>query len=258
VKLFDSLTHITENGKWFNTDHDSSLTRLLHGKKTFEKAMLVGMPSLLNNEYTLSVSKEFQDVFVPIYGIEFKNKTFLILREEIKKIKRDGYRGIKIHPRLCETQWDDEILIDVINTASEYDLIVLFCTVYGKPLKPLKRPVYDVIYDICYKTEGSKIILLHGGYTELLQTAEIVRPFENVLVDLSYTIVRFKHSSLINDIKYLFHNFENRICLGSDYPECDQRDLIKTLEDYVLDRDDFSDDVIENATYNNLNNFIKG
>lgn len=258
MQLFDSLVHITEDGKWFNTSHDCSIDKLMEYKESFNKALLVGMPYMANNKYTLNVSRQFEDKFVPIYGLEMKGKSSKELIGELRIIKSQGYKGIKIHPRLCQIEWIDEIIIDVINEAGSIGLIVLFCTVYGVPLNPLKRPVYDVLYEICIKTNGAKIILLHGGYTEILQTSEIVRPFENILIDLSYTLVRFKNSSIINDIAYLFTNFDRRICVGSDFPEHNHNDLMEAIFEKALPRNDcFDMESIKYILYDNLSNYIE-
>jgi hypothetical protein len=69
------------------------------------------------------------------------------------------------------------------------------------------------------------VILLHGGVIKLLEVAEIVRHFPTVLLDLSFTLCKFAGSSLDLDIRYLFAQFDQRICIGSDSPEFTPMDL---------------------------------
>jgi hypothetical protein len=53
---------------------------------------------------------------------------------------------------------------------------------------------------------------------------------ENYLLDLSMTMMRYKGSSIELDIKFLFENLDERICIGSDFPEYS---IQKTKERFI-------------------------
>ena len=73
-----------------------------------------------------------------------------------------------------------------------------------------------------------KVILMHGGCYKLIEISEFVRQnSKNFLLDLSMTILRYKESSIDTDIKYLFRNLDERICIGSDHPEYPLSELKK-------------------------------
>lgn len=255
LKIFDSLSHIKKDGSWYGTNRDASISRLLKEfNKGLTKTLLVGMPNDDIN-YLIEISNRYSDKFIPIAPIEFDFKTSLEEIEiQILHYKSLGFKGIKIHPRFLNTNLADNKIIKTIKLAGKYNLVSLLCTVHRPPSKPLKRPIFDVIHQICDETQKSKTILLHGGYYDLLATSEITRIYENVLLDLSSTITRFQDTHIMNDIKFLFQTFDRRICVGSDFPEHSIYDIIDLINNKVIS-EKFSKEKLENILFNNLNNF---
>lgn len=251
LKIFDSLSHIKKDASWYGTHHDASLERLLKQfDKGLSKTLLVGMPND-DVSYLIEVAKKHSDKFVPIAPIEFDANTSLEeLEKQISKYKDLGFKGIKIHPRFLNTNLTDKKIIDSIKLAGKYDLVSLLCTIHRAPSKPLKRPIFDVIHEICDETQKSKTILLHGGYYDLLATSEVIRSYENVLLDLSTTIMRFQDTSLIDDVRFLFKTFDKRVCIGSDFPEHTIYDVIKVIQLNKLNA--ITNAKLENIYFNNL------
>ncbi|PID28832.1 MAG: hypothetical protein CSB55_03515 [Candidatus Cloacimonadota bacterium] len=255
MKIFDSLSHIKKDGNWFNTGHDAGAERLLKEfNGCLEKTLLAGMPGD-DLDYLLRFCEKYPDKFIPIAPVIFHSETGdCELEEQISKYKQNGFRGIKIHPRLLNTDLTDHKIRKSVKLAGKYDLISLLCTVHKPPSKPLKRPVSDVIHEICDETQNCKLILLHGGYCDILATSEMVRSYENVLLDLSNTIMRFRDTHILSDIKFLFKTFDRRICIGSDFPEYSIYDVIDLIENRIT-YENFSNDKKENILFDNLNNF---
>ena len=255
MNVFDSLSHIKRDGSWYDTHHDASLNRLLKEfDKGLTKTLLVGMPNDDIN-YLINVAKKYNDKFIPIAPVEFNSNSSLEeLEKQISNYKNLGFKGIKIHPRFLHTNLTDNKIIESIKLAGKYDLISLLCTVHRPPSKPLKRPIFDIIHEICYETQKSKTILLHGGYYDVLATSEIIRVYENILMDLSTTIIRFQDTHIMNDIKFLFQTFDRRICIGSDFPEHSIHDIVSLINDKVIDKN-FLKNKLENILFNNLNDF---
>lgn len=257
MKIFDSLSHIKKDGSWYGTYHDASLDRLLKEfDKGLNRTLLVGMPNDDIN-YLIDIAKKYNDKLIPIAPIEFNADTSLKeLEVQISHYKDLGFRGIKIHPRFLNTNLADKKIIDSIKLAGKYDLVSLLCTVHRAPSKPLKRPLHDVIHEICDETQNNKTILLHGGYYDLFATSEVIRSFDNVLLDLSATLIRFQDTHLMSDIKYLFKTFDRRLCIGSDFPEYTINDILEIINNKIVDSD-VSSEKLENIYFNNLNRFLK-
>ncbi len=60
---------------------------------------------------------------------------------------------------------------------------------------------------------------MHGGVTELLQWSDVVRHNPNLLLDLSFTLCKYAGSSLDADLRFVAARFDQRICIGSDFPD---------------------------------------
>lgn len=151
-----------------------------------------------------------------------------------------GYRGLKIHPRRCGIDFRHPALPDTIRNAG---MPVLLCTYnYVKGSSRDGRRLDDLLalLDEC---GDAPVVLLHGGVLRCLEWAEAVRPYPNVVLDLSFTMTRFAGSSLDLDLRYLFENFDRRLCVGSDHPEL-------SIGDFRARFDTLSDEIEEEKAHN--------
>jgi predicted TIM-barrel fold metal-dependent hydrolase len=241
IMIIDGLTHITKNRVWVYKNYDASLERLLRemSKAQVDKAVLVGNPPLNDNDFVLEVYHKYPNKFIPVAAFNPKGLNDKQIEMEISTFKQQGFMGIKIHPRFCGLSLDSTEIDKVLKIAGKHDLVCFICTLHRPPSAPLKRPLYDVIHEICENNKKTRIVLVHGGYYELLPTSEIIRSYENVLLDLSLTLPRFAGSSIGQDIKFLFNTFEKRIVLGSDFPEYTFSDIYKSLRLLDISVEDF-------------------
>ncbi len=256
IPVFDSLVHLSPNGQWFDTKHDASLSRLLRNFQDYsqlKKALLVGMPGNDLN-YLLKVTAQYPKWLVPIAPFELGHEDHL--EQYFNQLKKLGFKGIKIHPRLLKINLLDQRLVEAVQCAGKVGLIILLCTVHKFPSPPMRCPVSEALYDICLQSQNAKIILLHGGYYDLLATSEIIRPFENVLLDLSATLLRFQNAHLKETIAFLFESLDRRLIIGSDFPEHTIQDVIASIEDCILKNRIISVEKLENIFYKNLEAFL--
>lgn len=256
IPLVDSLTHIKKDGHWFDTSHDASLERLLYMfDQQYRKALLVGIPGD-SQEFLITVFQKYPDKFIPIAALEMgADDSADQIEEKIISCKNLGFKGIKIHPRLLNMSLTFPSISRAVGLAGKHQLVSLLCTVHKPPLPPLKRPVYDILHEICRENQNTRILLVHGGYFEVLATSEIIRPFEHVLLDLSTTIVRFQDTHIIEDIRFLFKTFDQRLCLGSDFPEYTMKEVLQVIEKKELHRD-LPRNKLENIFSRNLLDFF--
>lgn len=219
--IIDALTHITRDGAWFGTGLNASLHALLASmdRDGVDKAVLAGIPSAGDDDLVLDAARTYPGRFIPVAGVDVSGPENLETR--VKEVRDLGFAGIKLHPRLSGMTMTDPLIREAIKLAGKLDLTALVCTIHRSPLLPLGRPVSDALYDLCCKCDDTRIILVHGGYTDLLATSELIRPLEHVLLDLSLTMTRFACTSIGLDIAWLLETFDRRICVGSDFPEGD-------------------------------------
>ena len=222
IPLFDSLTHPTLTGKWFNGKKlDASFETLSkHLKENgYCGACAVGLDNCENYNH-LDFIKNCEKY--KLVGIAGFNPFVKNLREELEYIKHLGFKGIKIHPRISNIDIDNSfgLLSKVLQACYELNLVVYFCT-YNFTTA-INSQIYDQYYILLNLIKTSpkvKLVLVHGGVIEILKYMELVRHNHNILLDLSLTIMKYEGSSLDFDIKFLFKSFDQRICIGSDHPE---------------------------------------
>jgi predicted TIM-barrel fold metal-dependent hydrolase len=139
---------------------------------------------------------------------------------EIARLAAIGYRAIKIHPRLSGLSVRDKRFRMTLQAAAQSGLAVFHCSYQFStdtalhPIDPL-----PALLDAIAGAPGLRMVLLHGGTVELLRYAESIRGNHNLLLDLSFTLNRYEGSSIDQDIAYLFHTFDQRVCIGTDYPD---------------------------------------
>ena len=78
-------------------------------------------------------------------------------------------------------------------------------------------------------------MLLHAGCVDFLRYVEFALTNPNILLDLSFTILKYQGSSLDADLRFAFRTFDRRICIGSDFPEFDPVSLRQRFETLALE-----------------------
>ena len=236
IPIFDSLTHPTLNGQWLTSNTQASWEQLLEivMKDNIAGFCAVGLPDMAEYDHALFLDMvSMHQKSVPVAGINPYKAANLL--DELTHIKALGYRAIKLHPRMGHYTLDanDPILEKCFKIVSELNLTLFLCTYTACKLNihPDKDPYWELV-KLLKKFPEIRCVLLHGGATQLMQYAELVRFNRNLLLDLSYTLIKFKHSSIDLDIQYLFQNLDKCLCIGSDYPEYTVMDLRHHLQPF--------------------------
>ena len=259
IPIFDSLTHPTLNGVWMGKNISNTIDNLKEEmkKNNIKWALAVGLKDI--SDYDESSYSEFirenSDSLYPIAFFDFKKLYNISVDKYLIELKNKGYYGIKIHPRISNITFNHKDLERIVKVSNDIGLSVLICTYFYNEKLPLR---YNNIYRMdkfLSKVKDEKIILLHGGVTELLEVRELASVYKNVLIDLSFTICRYKESSLDLDIKYLFKYLDERICIGSDNP---QFSINEFRERFNFFADGIEIKKLQNIAYKNLYNFIRG
>ena len=248
---FDSLTHITADGRWYNTAHDATVSRLLNvcSRAHVSKALLVGMPNCAQ-EHILMASNTYRDLFIPIAGLnptQFHDQNELF--DYLNHLKQKGYRGVKLHPRFGKHLPDCKEVHWVLDSCAKLNMVVLLCTMWGPPTPLMTKSVKNTVHHLCEATNGATLILVHGCTTDILSISDIIVKYSNVLIDASYTIIKYIESSVRQDLEYLMKHCDKKLIIGSDFPEFTYDDVLKTIAKYF---GDINKDKIDNVTFRNL------
>ena len=243
IPIFDSLSHPTLSGRWLDSKLDSSFESLSYNlaENNFIGASAVGIHNVEDYDHRNYIKEcNKYNLLYPVAGFDLKINN---IKKEIAKIKNLGFNAIKLHPRFnLFNIKNTQRLIKIFKNAQEHNLIIFYCSYMHSSID--KYPSIDPFYQlvrVLKKVPNVKLIILHGGDVNILKYAELVRFNDNILLDLSMTILKYRGSSVDNDIKFLFENFDRKICIGTDHPEyshlslrlyfdkvCKNLDLIKS------------------------------
>ncbi len=255
IPLFDSLAHPTLTGDWFGRGQDATFETLMSDMRGagFMRACAVGLAGHegYNHEAFAKRCLEFPQL-VPIAGMTPKSTAEI--DPELDIVRDLGFKGIKLHPRLSQFGYDDPRLVDTFKSATRHGLPVFLCSYYHAPIEryPDSDPLYSVVRAL-KAAPDTRLIILHGGTVELMRWMQFARHTPTVLFDVSFTLMRYKGSSLDDDLAWLFREFNKRTCIGTDHPEFGHADVRNRIRELTPG---MSDDAARNIGGRNLAQFL--
>ena len=255
IKIFDSTCHPTISGKFNGLESSFKQLDIEMKKNKIYKACAMGLDNFENYNHLKFINqiKKYKNL-VPIAGFNpIQSKKKII--EELKYIEELGFKGIKIHNRISNFSLENKNFRFFLEILEKFDLVCLICCYWHSQLD--KYPRQDFLYSLVKAFKGIKnikTILVHGGNVRLMEFAEFVRSNKNnFLLDLSMTILKYEGSSIDNDIRFLFKNFDERICIGSDHPEYKLQTLRRRFNFFSRN---LNLKKKQNIAYKNLENFF--
>ena len=234
--VIDANAHASRDGRWFDTDHDARLSRLLAEMDAagIDRAVLTGLQGAVSTDDVLALCAEAPSRLLPVGP--FDPCAHPTPAEACAHARRElsgrGLIGVKLHPRLGRYDvLDDRVLAFLDDLATwEERPAVWICTFLHVPgRRPRSGPV-EALCEVVGRNPDVPFVLAHGGGPDLLSLATAVRSAPNALLDISYTLTRFQGSSVHLDLAHLLTNFENRLVFGSDFPEAEPRRARELLE----------------------------
>lgn len=233
--IVDSLTHVTPDGRWFDTTMDASENELLHqlDQSSVERAVVVALAGHIENKFVREVCQRHGDRLVPCASFNPAAYESLIeVREGLRaEIIGQEYKALKLHPRLNRYDPLDPRCLEVLDGVAslEKPLPVWLDTLFYYRGAQLRKPIVDTIHELVGRFPSITFVLLHGGGSWLLQVAEAIRDCPNAFLDVSFTMTRYKSSSISADFRYIFENFDRRVIFGSDFPEVSVANALETF-----------------------------
>jgi predicted TIM-barrel fold metal-dependent hydrolase len=221
MEFFDSLVHPTPDGQWLQTSFDARLERLIHDMDDggVHRACLVGIADVMRNEDVMQMARAHPSRLVPIAGF---NPTSYgdaeAAKEGVAEIARARFAGIKLHCRFNRYDPLDIRALAAVEAAGECGLPAFICTLFRQPTRATLHPA-DIVDRLAKACPHTKIVLLHGGASSILDLFELGRMHENLTIDLSFTMLRYANSSLESDMRFMCRNLDQRVTFGSDFPE---------------------------------------
>lgn len=252
MKLFDSLTHVTRDGSWMGeARYDASLPRLMRemDDANVRRACLVAIADYVDNDVVIESAHLYPDRFIPIAGLNPRLlPTLRRVDAVVATLAASGFAGIKLHPRLNGYDPLDSKCVAVFEAAAKHGLVIFLDTLFRqRGLATRNAP--DTIDWLANACPDTRILLLHAGGPSMLELFEIVRANPNLLIDFSFTIMRYAGSRLDLDMQYFFETTDQLATLGSDFPEYTPRQILDRFRSLAPSLDSKR---IENITHGNL------
>ncbi len=223
--IFDSLTHVTPEGRWFETSLDASEAELMRqlDETKVERAMVVALADYIENNFVLKVCQRHRERLIPCASFNPSTCTSPVaararIREEVKD---SPYAAVKLHPRLNRYDPLDPLCVAIFEEIASWNdpVPIWLDTLFYYRGGNLRKPPVDTIHEVVSRFPSLNFVLLHAGGSWILQLAEAIRDCPNAFLDLSFTIHRYRNSSIATDLRYLVNTFDRRLIFGSDFPE---------------------------------------
>lgn len=234
--VVDALTHVTPDGRWFDTALDASEGSLLRqlDDAAIERAVVVALAGHVPNDFIVGLADRHGDRLLPVGGFNpgAWPTTAQVATEARAQLRDAGLVGVKLHPRMHRYDPLDPRVLALLGEMSAWPAppAVWLCTLFHYRGGALRKPPVETIYELVNSFPGLRFVLAHGGGPDLLRLATAVRPCPNALLDLSFTLVRFAGSTVDTDLRYLLGAFDRRLVFGSDFPEIPVTEARTALE----------------------------
>src|SRR6266496_5588626 len=257
--VFDSLTHVTPDGRWFHTALDASEKELLRqlDESGTDRAVVVALAGNIENRFVRELCQRHPTRLFPCAS--FNPAAHASAQEARSHVRADlrgqHYKALKLHPRLNRYDpLDPRCLAVLEETASwEQPLPVWLDTLFYYRGGELRKPPVETIHELVGCFPPLTFVLLHGGGSWILHVAEAIRDCPNAFLDISFTLQRYRSSSIAADLRYLLESFDRRVVFGSDFPEAGIRSALESVREIA---EGISPDKCANVLGGNLNQIL--
>jgi predicted TIM-barrel fold metal-dependent hydrolase len=141
------------------------------------------------------------------------------VHDELHDMKSMGASGIKLHPRIHGYYIGSSQSVDLMKNAAGLGLPVMVdCFPDGRNMALGNMP--QAFAAIAEHSPEITIAIAHAGGHHILDALMVAKFYRNVYLDLSFTLLYYRSSSVTRDILYAVRSLRSRkIFWGTDYPD---------------------------------------
>jgi predicted TIM-barrel fold metal-dependent hydrolase len=247
--IIDAHVHISDDGKWFNTNIDASVDRLEKDleKSAVDKVVILPLNEVTSNESVRDLCRKYPDRFIGLATVDpVKDKKAVNNLE--KAIQDYRLKGLKLHPRRQGFAPNNSLIYPVLEKAIDLEIPVLFDTYLQNNNVALNK-LLPFEYDLLAKRYPElKIILAHAGGHRVLDAYFVAKANENVYLDVSHVFTYFQGSSVISDLLFVIRHLDRKIIYGSDFPESSLSDYYNLVNKNISQLSDCDTEAIYGGT----------
>lgn len=173
----------------------------------------------------------------------------------LERYKASGAVGLKLHPRLHNYKIDDGWCVEVVRHAGRLNMAVMVdCFPDGNNLALGNIP--EAFMGLADKAPEARIAIGHAGGHRILDALMIAKRYNNLYLDISYSLLYYRNSSVINDIAYVVKSMNGkRMFWGTDYPDRPYSDSVRFSRN-ELERMDLTEFQRDAVLHNTVKEFL--
>jgi predicted TIM-barrel fold metal-dependent hydrolase len=235
--VIDCHTHIFEAGRGGPFDLPASAEDLLRemDKHGVDASIVLPLPGVASNKFAHEECARYPDRLMALYTPEFDVLGETMHRMEVF-FEQYSPKGLKIHPRRQAITIHESIVIEVLAWADAAHLPVLFDVFpFGPTLA--KSATHPLAYhELAQRMPRLQMILAHAGGYRMMEAFLAAKANSGIYLDLSFTPVYFKGSSLAEDCSFLCNRLPpGRVLYGSDFPYVRYSDSLAAAHHFSAD-----------------------
>ena len=234
LPIFDSLTHPTLSGNWLGKSKFKSSSFKDLSTSILESNVCSAVASTFPSNEVISPKafslecKKTSEIsginFYPAYILKDDDQFSRTILPSIKSQSKENNILPIIKLNSCFIDFNDtkgiKLFLDKLVESLNSNFVLYVCTypysTLGSPQILEMRPFIDLL---CQYYSDIPTVLLHGGTVQILEMSQYAQHFNNIHLDLSFTICRYINSSLFYDFCYLFEYLDQKLVVGTDHPE---------------------------------------
>jgi len=241
IHIIDSHVHVTINGKWMDTNKDSSLTKLLSEMKiaSVNKAILIAIEGMIPNDYIYKIYSENKKIFYPICSVNPLSTSF---KDFMEIVENGNFIGVKIHPRLHNYSLVDEKVVKFFKKVESIPNFFVLLDCWFSEYDDYSQIEETIKFINSFS--NLKLILAHAGgfhYDSIVPLSVKA----NIFIDLSYTPITLKkfNQEKFNDFFLELRKVNtSKLIFGSDFPEVSIKRsvdiLVQSFDKYGFSKED--------------------
>jgi|Deesub1362A_J573_1020465.scaffolds.fasta_scaffold01646_8 predicted TIM-barrel fold metal-dependent hydrolase len=185
-------------------------------RSSIEKVVLLALEELgLSSENVARIARDYEEI-IPIMSVHPYTENATDRLEELLNIC--NFKGLKLHPRLQCFSLNDERVFNLIKKAAKHNLpVIIDAFPYYPGYYPEISP--ENFNKLALSIPEAKIVIAHLCGHKVIDTLFVAKINKNIYLDLSFSFLYFRGSSIFQDILFLIKNLNGeKILYGSDYP----------------------------------------
>jgi len=239
--IIDCHVHIAPGGKWFSTNFDASVNRLLREMDAAGIDMSVVLPlaGYIDNEYVISVCAQHKSRLIPAGSLNPLMIPEGCESQRIQELYSQGVRALKLHPRLNGYQPLDDACLRLLKAVAHapVHLPVWMDSLLFSPHVILPKDPVVLLHELAVRNPDVTFVYAHAAGCDAHRLAEAIRFCPNANIDMSYTIARFTSATARESLRHICNTLDRKLLFGSDFPEAPLRQTVEAYTSLCVDID---------------------